>query len=118
MNQRNMNRVFASLERDFYSRRDCRYKIGYEDLRQAIAAADSYMDRIAIMRGPMVPYFCSRHSCWHTGHNNKMAGSIASRYSDTCLTRERLRREIRILEGLVYTDHGTGPAHPDGLGIP
>jgi len=57
MDQSNMHRVFASLERDFYSRRDCSYKIRYRDLRQTIAAADSYMDHVAMIRGPMVPHF-------------------------------------------------------------
>lgn len=118
MNQPDIRKMFASLERDLYSRRDCNYKIRYEDLRQAIAAADSYMDRIAITRGPMVPYFCPKHSCWHKGHDNRMTGSIASQYSNMCVTRERLRQEIRALEDLMETNAHSEPTSTAALRRP
>ena len=79
-------------------------KIRYEWLRDAIGAADSYMDRITLTTAPMMPYYCSRHSCWHTGHDRKAATGRALTYSRTCVARERLRREIAFLSSIIV-DH-------------
>jgi len=80
----------------------CDSKKQYVWLRDAIGAADGYMDRIAITRGPMMPYYCSRHSCWHTGHNSRASLETANTYSSHCVARERLRKEIAFLSDVIF----------------
>ena len=71
----------------------CHSKIRYKCLRDAIGAADAYMERIVITRSPMTPYYCKIHSCWHIGHSSK-SSNIPARYPEKCVSRELLRQEI------------------------
>lgn len=80
----------------------CDAKKQYLCIRDAIRAADRYMDRVAITRAPMVPYYCPRHICWHTGHNSRAPLDLANIYSRHCAARERLRREIAFLSNVLF----------------
>lgn len=95
----------------------CDSKKQYLCLRDAICAADSYMDRIAMTRAPMMPYYCPRHLCWHTGHNTRVPMELAAPYSRHCAARERLRKEIAFLSGFVVgmTDPANVSRHGYGL---
>lgn len=78
----------------------CHSKIRYKCLRDAIGAADAYMERIVITRSPMTPYYCKIHSCWHIGHSSKLS-DIPARYPEKCVSRELLRREIACLSEIM-----------------
>ena len=80
----------------------CDSKKQYLCLRDAIGAADSYMDRVVITRAPMMPYYCPRHYCWHNGHNSRAPLGQAATYSMDCAARERLRKEIAFLSGVIF----------------
>lgn len=86
----------------------CDAKKQYLCIRDAIRAADGYMDRVVITRSPMVPYYCPRHICWHTGHNSRAPLELANAYSRHCAARERLRREIAFLSDVIF-DVADGP---------
>ena len=78
----------------------CHFKIRYKCLRDAIGAADSYMERIVITRSPMTPYYCKIHSCWLIGHSSKLS-DIHDRYPEKCVSRELLRQEIACLSEIM-----------------
>lgn len=79
----------------------CDYKVCYLDVRKAIGAADRYMDRIVLTRLPMWPYYCSPHSCWHIGHDRTKITSHTFDYQMRCVYRQRLRRQIQGLNGVL-----------------
>ena len=75
----------------------CLEKSRFRAVRDSIQAADRYMERVLVKGGPVVPYYCPAHSCWHIGHDRKMGSAPARIYEAVCLSRERLRKEIRCL---------------------
>jgi len=80
---------------------NCASKRQFESIRDAIQAADKYMDQITFTNGPMVPYHCPVHATWHIGHNKRIQHSSTMEYAVRCVQRERLREEISVLELLV-----------------
>ena len=84
----------SHLKRIPYRFTTCNTKVRYVGLRDAIGAADSYMERVALTRRPMLPYYCPVHSSWHIGHSRRdpAIGTVA--YSLRCVDRARLRRSI------------------------
>jgi len=73
----------------------CDYKIRFLNVRTAIAAADSYMDRITLTTLPMCPYYCGLHSCWHIGHDRTKSTNQDVDYQTRCVYRQRLRLQIQ-----------------------
>ena len=59
----------------------CREKVCYRYLRDAVQAADRYVERISVLMAPMVPYYCPAHSCWHIGHDKKWKGDLPGNMS-------------------------------------
>ncbi len=83
---------------------NCESKRRFDSVRDAIQAADRYMDRITLTNGPMVPYYCPVHSTWHIGHNKRVSHTSVVEYVGRCVQRERLRDEISGLEFLVQSN--------------
>ena len=83
---------------------NCESKRRFDSVRDAIQAADRYMDRITLTNGPMVPYYCPVHSTWHIGHNKRVSHTSVVEYVGRCVQRERLRNEISGLELLVQSN--------------
>ena len=81
--------------------RFCGTKVRYTNLGDAVDAADSYMYRIALTYGPMMPYYCPVHSCWHIGHSRKAPPDLTAAYSQACVCRENLRKEIAYLSAVI-----------------
>jgi len=81
----------------FFRYRGCFEKSRFRHLRDAVQAADRYMERVPVTRAPMVPYYCPAHSCWHIGHDRKMSVELARTYEANCIRRQRLREEIKHL---------------------
>ena len=72
----------------------CLEKSRFRAVRDSIQAADRW---VLVKGGPVVPYYCPAHSCWHIGHDKKIGSAPARTYEAVCLSRERLRKEIRCL---------------------
>ena len=70
----------------------CDEKIHFEHKRDATKSADSYMERVSITFDPMVPYYCSHHSMWHTGHDTRFPEAQRAGYRAKCVERERIRK--------------------------
>ena len=85
------------MGRNLKSYVQCDYKIRYPDVRAAIAAADSYMDRITLTSSSMRPYYCRFHSYWHIGHNRTNDTYHDADYQKRCVSRQHLRRRIQRL---------------------
>jgi hypothetical protein len=74
---------------------NCQVKSRFRAVRDAIQSADRFVDRVLWGSAPVVPYFCPAHSCWHIGHDRKMDTVLAKSYEASCISRERLRSEIK-----------------------
>lgn len=75
----------------------CESKIRFRSVRDATTAADGYMDRVALTKSPMMPYYCKFHSCWHIGHDRTKSRNFAKVYETECIQRGVLRKEINSL---------------------
>ena len=51
----------------------CQDKRKFRRFCQAVHAADQYMEDMALVLKPMVPYRCNKHRCFHIGHDNWMS---------------------------------------------
>ena len=76
----------------------CEDKRRFKRFCHAVQAADNYMEEIALVLTPMVPYRCATHRCYHIGHNRWMIESDIRTFTDA--SRKRVRRR-----------HGKGPGH-------
>ena len=74
---------------------NCQMKSRFRAVRDAIQAADRFVDRVLLGSAPVVPYYCPAHSSWHIGHDWRMDRNLAKTYESVCISRERLREEIR-----------------------
>ena len=94
------------MGRNIKSSVQCDYKIRYPDVSAAIAAADSYMDRITLTSSPMRPYYCRFHSCWHIGHHRTNDTYHDADYQKRCVSRQHLRRQIqRLTRALIRIEN-------------
>lgn len=92
----------------------CVEKVRYRHVRDAVSAADRYMDRVPVLRAPMVPYYCPAHSCWHIGHDTGMSKPSATTYAWVCIHRERLRDEIDWLSDALGKSEPKGARQTQG----
>ena len=93
------------MNRNLKPRARCDYKIRYLEVSKAIAAADSYMDRITLTNAPMQPYYCKYHACWHIGHDRTKNTHYNHQYQTECVARHRLRG---LIQGLNQALIGIG----------
>ena len=95
----------------------CGGKVCYRDLRDAVQAADRYVERIPVLWAPMVPYYCPAHRCWHIGHDRKMSKGMTMDYQRVCIGRQALRKRIHCLsEALGILQISPEPGIPSGAG--
>ena len=72
----------------------CEGKFRFTRRRDATRSADSYMDEVCMTFDPMVPYYCSHHLKWHTGHDSRFPKERRPEYHAKCVERERIRKRI------------------------
>ena len=69
----------------------CEDKRRFKRFCHAVQAADNYMEEIALVLTPMVPYRCATHCCYHIGHNRWMNRSNSRTFTDASRRRVRPR---------------------------
>lgn len=48
---------------------DCDYKIRHRTREDADRAVEEYYEQIVLSVSPVEVYYCTRHDCYHLGHN-------------------------------------------------
>ncbi len=91
----------------------CQDKRKFRRFCQAVHAADQYMEEMALVLKPMVPYRCSKHRCFHIGHDSWMSEDRIQQFTVSSRQRAQLTRitERVALEGIL---HGEEPYHLEG----
>jgi len=72
----------------------CDRKIDHENRRVAIEYSDSWMYKVCMTFGPMVPYYCGHHSAWHIGHDTKFPRDRRVEYHERCVERAQARLDV------------------------
>ena len=70
----------------------CQDKRKFRRFCQAVRAADQYMEEMALVLKPMVPYRCHKHVCFHIGHDRWMSAERVSQFTISSRTRTRNKR--------------------------
>jgi len=58
-------------------KQNCDEKIRYATLESADQAVVEYNERVVLTIDPVNPYRCSKHDCFHIGHQRPIAQVIA-----------------------------------------
>ena len=67
----------------------CGDKVRYECFCKAIGPADQYNESMALVRSPLVAFWCAKDWVFHKGHNRQMEPWRSTKYLGSSRTRAR-----------------------------